>query len=160
MRIARAKKQDIPSMAGIAKACFSGMKDLKKAKKWLFCNFHGFPRMQYFTAQESNSILGYVLWVEKGGFREKAVFEMEQIAVHPEHQGKGIGSLLIKESLSQIKKSLQKRGSRLKLIEITTGVENKAQQLYKKTIGARTEAVIKDFFREDEAIMIARTKNF
>lgn len=156
MRIIRAKKQDIPAIARIASLSFSGLKGLTKAKKWIACNFNGFPRMQYFAAKENGEVLGYVLWVEKGGFRENAVLELEQIAVLPATRGKGVGSRLIAESLLQIKRYLQKRNSRLKLIEVTTGTENQAQRLYQKTLGAKAEAVIKDFFRGDEAIMIAR----
>lgn len=156
MKIVKARKQDIAAIAKIASLSFSGMKDIKKAKKWIACNFAALPRMLYFVAKEKGKILGYILWLEKGGFREQAVLEMEQIAVAPEHRGKGIGTALITKSLSALKQYLQKRGARLKLVEMTTGTENKAQRLYKKTLNAKVEAVIKDFFRGDEAIMLAR----
>jgi len=156
VKINKAKKEDIPAIVKVASACFRGMKDFKKAKKWINCNFKAFPRTQYFVAKYNQLVLGYILWMEKGGFRKKAVIELEQIAVLPDFQNKEIGSKMIKESLKEIKKYLKKRESKLKLIEISTGTTNKAQRLYKKTLNAKVKAVIKDLFRGDEVIMIAR----
>jgi len=156
IKINRIKKKDIPAIAKVASVCFSGMKDFKKAKKWINCNFKAFPRTQYFVAKYNELVVGYILWMEKGGFRKKAVMELEQIAVLPDFQNKEIGSKMIKESLKEIKKYLKKRKAKLKLIEISTGTANKAQRLYKKTLNAKVEAIIKDLFRGDEVIMIAR----
>lgn len=156
MKISLAKKEDILAMVCIAQSSFRGMRDLQKAKEWITGNFRAYPRMQYFVAKESGKVIGYVLWLEKGGFRKEAVFELEQIAVKPEKQGQGIGSRLIQGSLLKIEHYLKKRGDGLKLIEVTTGTENKAQQLYRKVLGAKVEAKIKNFFRDDEVIMIAR----
>ncbi len=83
---------------------------------------------------------------------------MEQLAIKKEVQKKGIGTELIKKSLLEIKQYLGKRKSTLKLIEITTGKENEAQKIYQKALGAKVECKIKDFFRTDEVIMIARYK--
>jgi ribosomal protein S18 acetylase RimI-like enzyme len=80
-----------------------------KPKKWIKCNFKVFPRMQYFVAQFKGKVLGYILWVEKGGFRKNAVLELEQIAVHPDYRGIGIGTKLIKESLKELKNHLRKK---------------------------------------------------
>jgi ribosomal protein S18 acetylase RimI-like enzyme len=154
--IKRMKEHQIEEVADIASRCFSGLKEKNEAKKWIKCNFKAFPRMQYFVAQFKGKVLGYILWVEKGGFRKNAVLELEQIAVHPDYRGIGIGTKLIKESLKELKNHLRKRKSKLKLIEITTGASNKAQELYKRTLNAKPECVIKDFFREDEVIMIAK----
>jgi ribosomal protein S18 acetylase RimI-like enzyme len=154
--IKRMKEYQIKEVADIASKCFSGLKEKDKAKKWIRCNFKAFPRMQYFVAQLRGKVLGYILWMEKGGFRKNAVLELEQIAVHPDYRGIGIGTKLIRESLKELKNYLRKRKSKLKLIEVTTGASNKAQELYKKTLKAKPECVIKDFFREDEVIMIAR----
>ena len=51
------------------------------------------------------------------------------------------------------------RGAVLKAVEVTTGVENQAQKLYEKTLGAKIECVVKDLFRGDEVIMVGRFKN-
>jgi len=156
MDIKKAKKTDLGKIAKIASENFSGLKDIKKAKKWVSCNFLAFPRAQYFVAKINGETAGYILWIEKGGFRKEAVFELEQIAVGKNFQGRGIGTQLIKESLAEIKKYLEKRGAKLKAVEVTTGTDNKAQNLYKKTLGAEPECVIKDLFRGDEVIMIVR----
>ena len=149
------KKEDISQVAKIANQCFRGYGSFHGARKWITCNFSAFPRAQYFLAKEKGKIIGYILWLEKGGFRKEAVWELEQIAVSPEFQGRGAATELILQSLAQIKKSLQRRASKLKLVEITTGL-HQAPRLYQKTLGAKKEAIIKDFFRGDEMIMIAR----
>ena len=159
IKILRAQKNDLKQIAEIASENFSGLKEKKNAIKWVSCNFNAFPRMQYFVAVSQTNkkeIAGYILWVEKGGFRKKAVWELEQIAVKKAFQGQGVGIQLIEKSFSEIKKYLKKRKSSLKLIEVTTGAQNQAQKLYKKTLGAKKECLIKDFFRDDEVIMIAR----
>jgi len=158
MKISKFVKKDIKDAARIASQSFSGLKEKSKAKKWIECNFRAYPRMQYFTAKINNRIIGYVLWAEKGGFRNESVWELEQIAVDENYRGQGIGSELINKSLEEMKKYLKKRKSSLKLIEVTTGAENKAQGLYKKTLNAKIECVIKDLFRGDEVVMIARFK--
>jgi len=158
MIVRRMTKKDIEDVVEIAALSFHGMRDREKGRKWIECNFNCYPRMQYFIAEEDGRVVGYILWVEKGGFREEAVLELEQIAVRPECRGRGIGTALIKESLEEMKRCLKERGSKLKLVLVTTGVENRAQRLYKKTLNAEMECVIKDMFRGDEAILVARFK--
>lgn len=156
IKIIKAKRRDIKEIAKIASRSFSGLKENKKAIKWINCNFKAYPRMQYFVAKLEGKIVGYILWMEKGGFREKSVWELEQIAVDEKFSGQGIGAKLIKKSLAEIKKYLKKRNSKLKIIEVTTGTENIAQKLYQKNLGAKVECIIKNLFRGDEVIMIAR----
>ena len=158
MEIQKATEENLNEISQIAAENFKGFDGISKAEKWIDCNFGAFPRMQYFIAQNDGKVLGYALWVEKGGFRKESVFELEQLAVKKEFQGKGIGTQLIEKSLLEIKKYLEGRGDKLKLVEVTTGIENAAQRLYKKTLGAEAECVVKDFFRGDEVIMIARFK--
>lgn len=157
VKIQPLKKENIKEVAQIANKCFRGYGSLKGAAKWFTCNFSAFPRAQYFVAKEKGKALGYILWLEKGGFRKEAVWELEQIAVSQDCQGRGVATKLILDSLAIIKKNLKKRGSSLKLIEITTGL-HQAPYLYQKTLGAKKEAMLKDFFRGDEMILIARFK--
>ncbi len=152
------KAGEIGEVSKIASQCFSGMKDIKKARLWISCNFKAFPRARYFVAKDGAKVIGYILWLEKGGFRKEAVLELEQIAVGPQWQGQGVATLMIKDSLAIIKKELKKQGRQLKLVEATTGADNKAQELYKKTLGARPVCVIKNLFRGDEVIMMSRQK--
>jgi len=156
MEIKRLEKHELNKVAEIALENFKGHDKHETALKWTECNFNSHPRMQYFIARENEEILGFILWMEKGGFRKNSVWELEQIAVKKIHQGKGVGKILIKESLEEIKKHLKERGSKLKLIEVTTSTDNDAQHIYRKHLGAEIEAVVKDFFRGDEVIMIKR----
>jgi len=156
IKILRAQKKDLKQIAEIASENFFGLKGKKDAIKWVACNFNAFPRMQYFIAKNKKEIIGYILWVEKGGFRKESVWELEQIAVKKAFQGQGTGSQLVKKSFLEIKNYLKKRKSFLKLVEVTAGSQNQAQNLYKKTLGAKPECIIKDWLRSDEVIMIAR----
>lgn len=156
IKIQPLKSQDFKKVVKIASQSFAGLAELNNAEKWIECNFKAFPRMRYFTAKNNKKILGYILWMEKGGFRKEAVLELEQIAVLPEFRGRGVGTALIEKSLLEIRKAIEKRGSVLKLVEVATGTDNKAQNLYKKTLGAESEAVVKDLYRGDTLIMFAR----
>ncbi|MGD0576803.1 MAG: GNAT family N-acetyltransferase [Candidatus Staskawiczbacteria bacterium] len=156
MKITRAGKKDLNGIAKIGSENFSGLKNIRDAKKWVKCNFLAYPRTRYFVAKKNGKTSGYILWLEKGGFRKESVFELEQIAVSRNFQGQGIGTQLIEKSLIEIKKYLAKRRCVLKAVEVTTGTDNKAQNIYKKTLSAEIECVVKDLFRGDEVIMIAR----
>ena len=160
VKIIKADKKDVEKIAEIAAENFSGLKEKRNAIKWIECNFSAFPRTHYFIAKTQNEIAGYILWLEKGGFRKEAVWELEQIAVKKTFQGQGIGTELIEKSFLELKKYVKKRGSFLKAIEVTTGKDNKAQDLYKRTLGAKVECAVKDLFRGDEVIMIARFEDF
>ncbi|KTC87162.1 hypothetical protein Ldro_1834 [Legionella drozanskii LLAP-1] len=70
-------------------------------------------------------------------------------------RGKGIGALLIRESVNAIKNYLNDSSSKLKAILVSTRTDNSAQALYKKALGAEQVAVIKDLYSHDEVIMIA-----
>ncbi len=154
--IRRMREEDVKGMVQVYLDCFRGMRDPEVVETWIRCNIRAYPRMQYFVAEADGKVVGYILWVEKGGFRKEAVLELEQIGVLKEYRGKGIGSKLVLRSLEEMKKYLNERGSRLKLVEVTTGTENKAQRLYIKTLNAKPECVIRDLYRGDELIMIAR----
>lgn len=156
IKILLAEKKDLKKIAEIAAENFSGLKEKNNAIEWVTCNFKAFPRTQYFVAKKGSEVAGYILWIEKGGFRKEAVFELEQIAVKKTFQGQGIGFQLIENAIVDIKKYLKKRKSSLKLVEVTTGSQNHAQSLYKRALGAKPECTVKNFFREDEVIMIAR----
>ncbi len=124
---------------------------------WVKCNFAAFPRIMIFVARdEKDLIVGYIQWIQKSGFRKEPVIELEQIAVIQNQQGKGIGTKLIKESLSSIKNYLGDSGSVLKTILISTRTDNAAQVLYKKALNAEEVAVIKNLYSHDEVIMISR----
>jgi ribosomal protein S18 acetylase RimI-like enzyme len=128
----------------------------QESKKWITSNFHAYPRMQCYIASKVDSILGYILWTQKSGFRSEVVLELDQIAVLPSEQGKGIGSKLIEGTLPMVRRQLSERTASIKHIIVTTRADNTAQRLYRKTLGAEAECVIKDLYSHDEVIMIAR----
>lgn len=156
VKVRRMIGAEIKDVAQITSESFSGLQDYEEAVQWLKCNFRAFPRMQYFVALFQEDIVGYILWTEKGGFRPESVWELEQVAVKKEFQRRGIGCKLIRTSRAVLGQYLllQKRG--LKLVEVTTGTDNAAQQLYEKALGAEVVATMPNFFRGDEVIMIAR----
>lgn len=156
MEIKKATEENLKEIAGIGSENFSGLEDINDSKQWIKCSFSAYPRVQYFVAKSGDKVSGYIEWIEKGGFRKESVWELEQIAVGKAYQGQGIGTQLIEKSLIEIKEYLKKRGSKLKAIEVTTGRDNRAQDLYKKTLGAEAECVVRNLFRGDEVIMIAR----
>lgn len=43
-------------------------------------------------------ISGYIFWAQKSGFRPEVILELDQMAIHPEFQRKGLSKRLI-ESL-------------------------------------------------------------
>lgn len=126
------------------------------SEEWLACNARAFPRTQIFVAQEREEVRGYVLWTQKAGFRAEAVLELEQIAVSPEHQGRGIGEVLIRESLSAVVGHLAEREARLKSILVTTRADNRAQRLYRRVLEVEVAAVVEGLYSADEVILVAR----
>ncbi len=123
---------------------------------WLRCTLNAFPRMLCYVAIKNETIAGYIVWSQKSGFRPEAVVELEQIAVQPLLQGKGIGKILIEQSLQQVREQLNDWGSTLKHIIVTTRADNYAQALYKQVLGAEVEATITNLYSADEVIMVAR----
>jgi hypothetical protein len=51
---------------------------------------------------------------------------------------------------------LNECNSNLKAILVSTRVDNKAQELYKKALGAEVISVIKDLYSHDEVILMAK----
>ena len=156
MSIRKARVGDLGAIALIASESFIGMRQLGLAKKWVLCSWNSRPRMMYWVAEYGGKVVGYILWSELGGFRGDAVFDLDQLGVDPDYRRKGLGERLVRESLSQIRVMLAKRGSRLKLVQITTGSEQHAVEFYKRALGAQIVAVLPQFFRSDELVLIAR----
>lgn len=145
--------EDIPAAARVHQAAFPRQ---GHSPLWLQCHLNASPLTLCFVAQQHNEIVGYILWTQKSGFRPEAVLELEQLAVDPQHQNKGIGRRLISDSLPLVKQQLSRQGSTLKHILVTTRSDNHAQQLYRETLGAEAELTIRNLYSADEVLMIAR----
>lgn len=154
--IKQLRQADIDKVVLIYLGAFHGMTEREEIKHWMRCRLGAFPQVRCYGAWQNGELLGYIIWEEHGGFRADAVLELEQIAVLSQYRGQGIGTRLIQDSLEDVKAYLGERDATLKLIEITTGVENEAQRLYKKVLGAKPVATIPDLYRSDEVVMIAR----
>ncbi len=153
MKIRSMKKQDLLDVSKVHKEVFSRQ---LHSEQWITCNFNAYPRIRYFIAENNETILGYIQWIEKSGFRKEVVLELEQIAVLPSQQKRGIGTLLISESLKMIKEELKQRDAIIKHVLVSTRTDNEAQKLYKKVLNAQPECVISNLFSADEVVMIAR----
>ena len=156
MQVRLMQKTDLDNVAEIHKLTFVRQQN---SLQWIQCNFNAFPRFLNFVAEKEGEILGYIIWIQKSGFRPQAVIELEQLAVSPNFQNQGVGRQLITESLTLVNNHLSINGSTLKHILVTTRADNFAQQLYKSTLGAEIEATITNLYSDDEVLMIARNVN-
>ena len=150
------RDDDREGIAAIGAEAFRGLRPIDRGRAWVTACWNAAPRMRYWVVEDPSGLLGYILWVEKGGFRDEAVVELEQIAVRAATRGRGIGARLVIESLAEFEAALVARGSRLKLIEVTTGTEQGAVEFYRRTLGAEVVAALPNLFRGEEKILIAR----
>ncbi|MCP3674319.1 MAG: GNAT family N-acetyltransferase [Gammaproteobacteria bacterium] len=126
------------------------------SQQWLDCSLKSYPCTLCFVVTINENVVGYIIWVQKSGFRPEVVLELYQIAVLPNFQDQGIGHKLIMESLPEVRHLLSEQKSKLKHIIVTTRADNFAQKLYKQTLGAEVEATISNLYSADEVIMVAR----
>ncbi len=153
MKVRLIDKEDLTKASMIHKEAFPRQ---NLSEKWLECNFNAFPRFLMFVAETRESIVGYIIWNQKSGFRPEVVLELEQIAVFSDHRGQGVGRLLIEGSLPMVKTQLSKNRSTLKHVVVTTRADNYAQSLYEDVLGAKVEATIENLYSSDEVFMVAR----
>nr|WP_290951604.1 GNAT family N-acetyltransferase [Halomonas sp.] len=124
--------------------------------EWLESNLKATPKIFCYVAYANEFCIGYIIWSQKAGFRPSAVIELEQIAVSPSFQGRGIGKILITRTLPEVAVKLRGQGSVLKHIMVTTRADNHAQRLYRNVLGAEVEATLSNLYSADEVIMVAR----
>ncbi len=154
MKIRPFHKDDLQETADVHKASFIRQ---KQSLEWIECSSRAYPKSQLYVAEASRGeLVGYIHWTQKSGFRPEVVLELEQLAVHPNFQGKGIGTQLIQNSLPLVQKQLSERDARIKHIVVTTRSDNYAQKLYQKTLNAQVEATISNLYSADEVFMISR----
>lgn len=126
------------------------------SREWIAANAGAYPRARYFVAEEGAEVVGYVLWLEKSGFRHAVVLELEQIAVAASHRRRGVGEALIRQSLLDVRRQIEIRGSTISAVMVTTRADNRAKGLYERVLGAKVEATISGLFAADEVIMVAK----
>jgi predicted N-acetyltransferase YhbS len=107
MKIGLMKETDLTSAALAHKEAFPRQ---QLSYQWLQCNLKAFPRFLSFVAEDNDSVVAYIVWAQKSGFRQEVVLELEQIAVSPRCHGMGIGRELIKGSLLLVREQLSQRG--------------------------------------------------
>lgn len=151
--IRRMDLSDLSDAADVHKSAFVRQ---THSLEWLTCNLNAYPRMISYVAVIDSLCVGYIIWTQKSGFRPEVVLELEQIAVTPEWQGRGIARLLIEDSLPDVRQVLLERQAVLKHIIVTTRADNHAQKLYTDVLGAEIEATISNLYSADEVIMVAR----
>ncbi|GHA34515.1 GNAT family N-acetyltransferase [Photobacterium aphoticum] len=151
------QEADLPAAAEIHHETFVRQ---QRSLEWLQCHHKAFPQCMGLVAEKEvdgePTVVGFILWLQKSGFRAEAVLELSLLTVSPAYQGQGIGQTLITTSLEQVRGFLAEQGSTLKHVMVTTRADNAAQILYRKTLGAEIEATLSDFYSADEVIMIAR----
>ncbi len=158
LEVRPAREPDLEAIAAIGSESFSGLRPAEDGRRWVEACWRAGPRMQYWVAVRSTTVVGYILWLEKGGFRREAVLELEQVAVRSSLRGQGVGEALIRVSLAALREALRARGARLKLVEVTTGSEQGALGFYERVLHTEVVARIPDFFRGEEYVLIARER--
>lgn len=156
MTVRPATESDLAGIAAIGGASFSGLRPPAQGERWVRACWGAHPRLRYWVAEVGGAPVGYILWMEKGGFREQAVVELEQVAVRPSDRGKGYGGDLVRRSLQQLSHAIESEGRAVKVVEVTTGSEQGAIDFYRRVLGAEVVATIPGLFRGDEFILIAR----
>ncbi|WP_239644304.1 GNAT family N-acetyltransferase [Nitrincola lacisaponensis] len=148
--------EDLETAAEVHRLAFTRQ---QHSLEWLRSHLQAFPKIFCYVAYAEESCVGYIIWSQKAGFRSNAIIELEQVAVSPGFQGKGIGRALISRTLPDVTIKLQKQGSVLQHILVTTRADNHAQRLYKEVLGAEVEATLTNLYSADEVIMVARDVN-
>ena len=146
-------EEDVAAVAAVHAAAFPRQLN---SVEWVSCNLATYPRIQCFVAVKDGNIVGFIQWIQKSGFREKVVLELEQIAVAPSFRDTGIGRALITRSLPMVQSQLAERGAAITKIIVTTRSDNAAQKLYQSTLGAEVEATISNLYSADEVFLVTR----
>lgn len=147
---------DIAGIATINRLSFSGNKPEGMAEKWVTSHMNQGDAYHYFVDDAEGKIVGYIGWEIKGGFaRVVPVIELEQLAVHPDQRGQGLGKKLIEETFAMMKqwvKTAQPEAAKLKVFVLTKKDNTAAQAIY-KTICPDPIEHTRNIYGSDEVVM-------
>jgi len=150
MIIRQANKSDIKSISKVYSVCFTRETD---HEIWINSCINSFPKSVYYVCTDGKTIQGYILWSVKNGFRANTIVELEQIGVHPEQAGKGVGRKLITESFKLFKSHITELGHEVSSVMVTTSEGNYAEELYKSTLGVTRSGMISEYGSGNELIL-------
>lgn len=148
--IQNAQKGDLQDITKIHQATFIRQKD---SYQWILSTFSAYPRYFCYVLKCDLQIVGYIFWAQKSGFRPEVILELDQIAIHPDFQGKGLSRILIIDSLKILQIELQKNEQTIKNILVNTSKDNFTQKIYQDVLAAKEVAVISDLFRLPEVYL-------
>ena len=156
MIIRQANKTNIKSISKVYSVCFT---DEANHEIWINSCMNSFPKSVYYVCADGNSIQGYILWSVKNGFRANTIVELDQIGVHPEQAGQGVGRKLITESFKLFKAHISGLGHDIGSVIVTTSEGNYAEQLHTSTLGVTRNGVISEYGSGNELILFNKIKN-
>ena len=127
----------------------------KDSYQWVVSTLSAYPRYICYVIYVEDQIAGYIFWSQKSGFRTEVILELDQIAIHPNFQAKGLSKFLIINSLKMLDVELHQNEQIIKKILVSTSKDNFAKKLYQDVLAAKEVAVISDLFQLPEVYLIS-----
>jgi len=153
MAIKQANKSHIDGISKVYSICFP--REVKH-DMWITSCFNSYPKSVYYVFMDNSDTQGYILWSVRNGFRAKAIIELEQLGVHPEQAGQGIGRKLISESFKLFKSHIAGLGLDVGSIMVTTSEGNYAEKLYESTLGVTRNGMIEGYGSGNELVLFKK----
>lgn len=141
---------DLPEVAKIHHEAFPRQLDSDTWTKGMYASR---PVSLGFVAA-SDQIDGFIFWRQISGIRQRAVIELDQLAVGKQARDQGIGRMLVRESFGIVQDVIKERGAELGAIIVKTGQSNHAQELYQSELGVEPIATIDGLFTQPEVILV------
>ena len=109
--------------------------------------------IHYIVAIEDDKIIGLTTWLSHG-LPKHGLAELDRIAVHPEHQRKGVATMLFQGLLDLAQKHYQEQQNSLRKLYLLTHTTNKKAQAFYKKLGFVHEATLYNHFYDglDECV--------
>jgi ribosomal protein S18 acetylase RimI-like enzyme len=150
MNIRAATELDIELISAVYEKCFP---EERNHLIWIQSSFASFPRGVYYVLEQQETVVGYILWCVKNGFRDSTVIELEQVAIYPQYSGQGLGRKLIDYSFESFKKHVENTGYQVGAVMVTTTEGNFAENLYRSTLKVSTAAILPGYASGNEIIL-------